>query len=75
AVKMPIAFPTLICDIILSQHPEIFIEADVPSRRESDLSLDFRLFKGTHAADIAAPSVKQPTGVLSRKQMITDLKV
>ncbi|MCI49139.1 hypothetical protein A2U01_0070382, partial [Trifolium medium] len=38
-------------------------------------SLDFRLFEGTHAADIAAPSVKEPTGVLSRQQMIADLKV
>jgi hypothetical protein len=62
-VKMPIAFPTLICDIILAQYPGIFTEADVPSKRESDLSLDFRLFEGTHVADIVAPSVKQPTGV------------
>ncbi|MCI95286.1 hypothetical protein A2U01_0116584, partial [Trifolium medium] len=33
-------------------------ESDVPSRRESDLSLDYRLFEGTHAADLAASSAK-----------------
>ncbi|MCH95220.1 envelope-like protein, partial [Trifolium medium] len=61
AVKMPIAFPTLLCDIILAQHPGICTDSDMPSRRESDLSLDYRLFEGTHAADIAPPSSKKST--------------
>ncbi|MCI01551.1 hypothetical protein A2U01_0022578, partial [Trifolium medium] len=38
-------------------------------------SLDYRLFEGTHAADIAPASVKKPTGTVSRKQMIADLKI
>ncbi|MCH92156.1 envelope-like protein [Trifolium medium] len=71
---MPIAFPTLLCGIILSQHPGICVSTDVPCKRESALSLDYRLFEGTHAADIAPPFVKKPTGVLTRKQMIADLK-
>ncbi len=78
AVKMPIAFPTLICDIILNQHPGICTEADVPKRMESDLSLDYRLFEGTHAADIVAPvaahNARQPTNILTRDQIIVDLK-
>ncbi|PNX85203.1 envelope-like protein, partial [Trifolium pratense] len=74
AVKMHIAFPTLICDIILVQHPDICTEAGVPSKRNSNLSLDFRLFEGTHATDIATPSVKQPTCTMTRRQMIDNLK-
>ncbi|MCI80472.1 hypothetical protein A2U01_0101743, partial [Trifolium medium] len=42
---------------------------------ESDLSLDYRLFEGTHAADIAASSAQKPTGAITRQQMITDLKL
>ncbi|GAU48712.1 hypothetical protein TSUD_281050 [Trifolium subterraneum] len=77
-VKMSIAFPNLICDAILNQHPDIYTEADVPKRSDSDLSLGYRLFEGTHAVDIAAPIVahvaRKPTGVLTRQQMIADLK-
>ncbi|MCH81839.1 envelope-like protein, partial [Trifolium medium] len=29
AVKMPIAFPSLICGLILSQHPDILVSSDV----------------------------------------------
>ncbi|MCI01807.1 envelope-like protein [Trifolium medium] len=72
---MPIAFPTLICDIILAQYPGICTESDVPSRRDSDLSLDYRLFEGTQAADIAAPSAQKPTGAITRQHMIIDLKL
>ncbi|MCI68691.1 envelope-like protein, partial [Trifolium medium] len=72
---MPIVFPTLICDITLAQYPGICTESDVPSRRESYLSLDYRLFEGTHAADIAAPFAQKPTGAITRQQMIADLKL
>ncbi|XP_050889871.1 uncharacterized protein LOC127095188 [Lathyrus oleraceus] len=40
AVKMPISFPSLICGIILSQHPGILNSADVASKRESTPSLN-----------------------------------
>ncbi|MCI56875.1 envelope-like protein, partial [Trifolium medium] len=56
AVKMPIAFTTLMCGIILNQHSGVCVSTDVPCRKEPDLSLDYRLFEGTHAADIAPPS-------------------
>ncbi|MCH81159.1 envelope-like protein [Trifolium medium] len=52
----------------------VYDVADVPSRRESDLSLDYRLFEGTHAVDIVAPSDKKSGSVMTKKQMITDLK-
>ena len=35
AVKLPIAFPTLLCKIILSQHPNIVSAADLPMKRDS----------------------------------------
>ena len=72
---MPIVFPTLMCDFILAQHPGICTEAGVSSKIGCDLSFDFRLFEGTHAANCAASSVNQSTDVLPRKQMIVDLKV
>ncbi|MCI86712.1 envelope-like protein, partial [Trifolium medium] len=56
---MPIAFLTLLCGIILSQHPGIFVKSDIPRTRKSPLSVDYRLFEGEHAADIATPSVQQ----------------
>jgi hypothetical protein len=33
AVKLPIAFPSMICGIILNQHPGILSSNDLPSRR------------------------------------------
>ncbi|MCI65380.1 envelope-like protein, partial [Trifolium medium] len=68
------AFPTLLCAIILNQHPDICTAADVPCSREADLSLDYRLFEGSHAADIAGPSGEKFGDTLSKKQMIADLK-
>ncbi|MCI31271.1 hypothetical protein A2U01_0052483 [Trifolium medium] len=39
---MPIAFPTLLCGIILSQYPGILVKGDIPCTRKSTLSLDYR---------------------------------
>ncbi|MCI53898.1 hypothetical protein A2U01_0075145, partial [Trifolium medium] len=36
---------------------------------------DYRLFEGTHAADIAPPSAKKSANAITRQQMIADLKV
>ncbi|MCI80225.1 hypothetical protein A2U01_0101496, partial [Trifolium medium] len=38
------------------------------------LSLDYRLFEGPHAADIAGPSDKKSGDLLSKKQMIADMQ-
>ncbi|XP_045822302.1 uncharacterized protein LOC123915204 [Trifolium pratense] len=74
AVKMPIAFPTLICGIILSQHPDICTNSDVPVPRPSALTIDFRLLEGTHAADIAVASLKKPAAGMTKRQMIANLR-
>ncbi|CAJ2638250.1 unnamed protein product [Trifolium pratense] len=73
-VKMPIAFPTLICDIILSQHPDICTKSDVPVPRPSALTMDFRLLEGKHAADIAVASLKKPAAGMTKRQMIANLR-
>ncbi|KAK2426527.1 hypothetical protein QL285_025188 [Trifolium repens] len=82
AVRMPIAFPSLICSIILAQHPTILSADDEVSKRESPLDFHPRLFEGKHAADIefAGPSSVAPSGVsagsgsMSRKEMIASLE-
>ncbi|KAK2352930.1 hypothetical protein QL285_090623 [Trifolium repens] len=77
-VRMPIAYPSLICGIILAQHPTILTADDEVSKRESPLDFHPRLFEGTHAADIeiTGPSVAAPTGSgsMSRKEMIASLE-
>jgi len=82
AVKMPIAFPTLICGIILDQHPDILTKDDVPAKRLSDLSLDDRLFTGRQVTDFATPNAAQDAArnamqhpeVLTRDEMIVQLE-
>ncbi|KAK2422367.1 hypothetical protein QL285_032907 [Trifolium repens] len=78
AIRMPIAFPSLICSIILAQQPSILTADDEVSKRESPLDIHPRFFEGTHAADIeiTGPSVAAPTGSgsMSRKEMIASLE-
>ncbi|XP_045810926.1 uncharacterized protein LOC123905365 [Trifolium pratense] len=74
AIKMPIAFPTMICDMILSQHLDICTKSDVPVTRPSALTMDFRLLEGKHAADIAVASLKKPTAGMTKRQMIANLR-
>ncbi|KAH1188145.1 hypothetical protein GmHk_U059978 [Glycine max] len=58
AVKLPIAFPTVLCGIMLSQHPNILNYTDSVMKRESPLSLHYKLFEGTHVPDIVSTSGK-----------------
>jgi hypothetical protein len=79
-VKLAIGFPSLICGIILDQHPNILLPEDEPCKRESPISLHYKLFEGKHAADIAVPSkkVSSPGKVASssmkRKAMIMSME-
>ncbi|XP_050877205.1 uncharacterized protein LOC127080965 [Lathyrus oleraceus] len=50
ALKLPIAFPSRICGIILSQHPGILSTNDLPSRRKPPLSVHYKLFEGIRVA-------------------------
>ncbi|XP_050877619.1 uncharacterized protein LOC127081406 [Lathyrus oleraceus] len=53
SVKGPIAFPSLICGIVLNQFPNILTENDSVKRRDSPLAFNDKLFLGTHVPDIA----------------------
>ncbi|KAK2449275.1 hypothetical protein QL285_008484 [Trifolium repens] len=77
AVRMPIAFPSLICSIILAQHPTILTADDEVSKRESPLDFHPRLFERKHAADIemVGPSVMADAPPsMNRKEMIASLE-
>ncbi|XP_045822111.1 histone-lysine N-methyltransferase, H3 lysine-9 specific-like [Trifolium pratense] len=54
--KQPIAFPTLICDIILSQHPNIRHEGETAKKRATPLAIHQKLYSKQHAPDIVGPS-------------------
>jgi hypothetical protein len=74
---MPIAFPSLICSIIIAQHPSIVTVDDEVSKRESPLDFHPRLFEGKHAADIdfASPSVMAVApSSMNMKEMIASLE-
>ncbi|WJX33275.1 hypothetical protein P8452_21494 [Trifolium repens] len=77
AVRMHIAFPTLICSIILAQHPSILTADDEVSKRDSPLDFHPRLFEGKHAADIelVGPSVTAAApSSMNMKEMIASLE-
>ncbi|XP_050909716.1 uncharacterized protein LOC127123550 [Lathyrus oleraceus] len=52
SVKGPIAFPSLICGIVLNQFPNILTENDSVKKRDNPLSFSHKLFLGTHVPDI-----------------------
>ncbi|XP_058767280.1 uncharacterized protein LOC131640946 [Vicia villosa] len=58
SVKGPIAFPSLLCGIILTQYPNILNEHDVVCKRESPLAFIYKLFQGTHVPDIVMTSAE-----------------
>ncbi|XP_050876655.1 uncharacterized protein LOC127080377 [Lathyrus oleraceus] len=72
AVKLPIAFPSMICGIILNQHPGILCSNDLPSRRKPALSMHYKLFEGSHVEHIVMTSaMKRPA---SKVGAIAELK-
>jgi hypothetical protein len=72
AVKLPIAFPSMICGIILNQHPGILCSNDLPSRRKPALFVHYKLFEGSHVEDIVMTSaMKRPA---SKVGTIVELK-
>ncbi|XP_057443218.1 uncharacterized protein LOC130735136 [Lotus japonicus] len=68
AVRLPISFPCLICGIILSQHPQILLDDEVPSKKASLLTIDSRLLAGAHVSDVAdLAEMTQGEGTSSQK--------
>ncbi|XP_050892871.1 uncharacterized protein LOC127098340 [Lathyrus oleraceus] len=74
AVKMPICCPSLICGTILNQHPGILLPIDRVKKRDSPLSLHYKLFVGTHVPDIVITSSQAPGPATSKKSVIAQLK-
>lgn len=73
-VKMPICFPSLIYGIILNQHPGILMPMDSVKKKESPLSLHYKLFAGTHFPDIVMTSSQAPGPAISKKSVIAQLE-
>ncbi|XP_050896082.1 uncharacterized protein LOC127102794 [Lathyrus oleraceus] len=72
AVKLPIAFTSMICGIILNQYPGILCSNDLPSRIKPALAVHYKLFEGSHVEDIVMTSaMKGPT---SKVGAIVELK-
>ncbi|WJX65115.1 hypothetical protein P8452_49812 [Trifolium repens] len=79
---LPIAFPTLLTGIILDQQPGILSAADVTKKRESPLTLHFKLFESRHVADLVGASAptsaptaaSTDTGLMSKKEIVAALK-
>ncbi|XP_045797580.1 uncharacterized protein LOC123891723 [Trifolium pratense] len=72
--KQPIAFPTLICDIILSQPPNIRHEGESTKKRATPLAIHQKLYSKQHAPDIVGPSNAAADTPMTRKEMIAMLE-
>ncbi|PNX83387.1 envelope-like protein, partial [Trifolium pratense] len=72
--KQPIAFPTLLCDIIFSQHPSIRHEGESAKKRATPLAIHQKLYSKQHAPDIAGLSNAAADTPMTRKEMIAMLE-
>ncbi|KAI5418166.1 hypothetical protein KIW84_042703 [Lathyrus oleraceus] len=54
-MKLLIAFPCLITGIILKQHPKILHANEIKNKNPGPLTLDYKLFVGSHVTDIKVP--------------------
>ncbi|XP_058754630.1 uncharacterized protein LOC131627790 [Vicia villosa] len=76
SVKGTIAFPSLLCGIILTQYPNILNEHDIVCKRESPLAFHYKLFQDTHVPDIVMTSAETSTSraSASKAEVIAMLK-
>ncbi|XP_058782077.1 uncharacterized protein LOC131656360 [Vicia villosa] len=72
ATKLPIAFPSLICGIILKQHPGILKSKDSVCKRESALSFHYKLLQ--RSDDITSAGTSQPSKSVNKALLIAELK-
>jgi len=74
-VKLPIAFPTLLCNIVLDEHPGLITAADLPKKRESPLTIHQKLFGDNHVSDIVGTSQHVPLAKqMSKQDIVAALK-
>ncbi|XP_058784437.1 uncharacterized protein LOC131659240 [Vicia villosa] len=76
SVKGPIAFPSLICGIILNQFPNILNDKDFVCKRESPLLFHHKIFQGTHVPDVITTSAgtSKDSTTTSKAAMIAILR-
>lgn len=74
AVKMRIAFPSLICEIILSQNTNILVSSDIACKRESPISLHYKLYQGTHVPDIVITSRNETDKSTTKGGILAEMK-
>jgi len=75
AVKFSIAFPTLLCSIMLDQHPGLLNIDDLPKKRESPFTIHHKLFGKNHVVDIVETSkMAQVAGLMTKQKIVTTLK-
>ncbi|XP_058776856.1 uncharacterized protein LOC131651206 [Vicia villosa] len=72
ATKLPIAFPSLICGIILKQHPGILKSKDSVCKRESALSFHYKLLQ--RSDDMTSAGTSQPSKKLKLEKLIQSLE-
>ncbi|XP_058726521.1 uncharacterized protein LOC131597877 [Vicia villosa] len=70
--KLPIAFPSLICGIILKQHPGILKSKDSVCKRESALSFHYKLLQ--RSDDMTSAGTSQPSKSVNKALLIAELK-
>lgn len=73
-VKRPICFLFLICGIILNQHLGILLPIDSVKKRDSPLSLHYKLFARTYVPDIVMTYSHVPGPATSKKSVLAQLK-
>ncbi|XP_058747005.1 uncharacterized protein LOC131619994 [Vicia villosa] len=72
ATKMPIAFPSLICGIILNQYPGILKAKDFVCKRESALSFHYKLLQ--RSDDMTSAGTSQTSKSVSKSSLIAELR-
>ncbi|XP_058765221.1 uncharacterized protein LOC131638679 [Vicia villosa] len=72
ATKLPIAFPSLMCGIILKQHPGILKSKDSVCKRESALSFHYKLLQ--RSDDMTSAGTSQPSKFVNKALLIAELK-
>ncbi|XP_058768953.1 uncharacterized protein LOC131642754 [Vicia villosa] len=72
ATKLPIAFPSLICGIILKKHPGILKSKDSVCKRESALSFHYKLLQ--RSDDMTSAGTSQPSKSVNKALLIAELK-
>ncbi|KAK2397885.1 hypothetical protein QL285_059413 [Trifolium repens] len=78
ATKLPIAYPSLITKIILSQQPSILLPEEYESRRPPPISFNRKLFAEPHVPDIEfkekeAVETSAPLDKSSQKKVLAEL--